>query len=1190
MTQGTGTPAGQHTHEGGVEPPADGTDGVSAAPADEREERGGPEAVAEQPADAPGEDDGDPTTPAADEPAEQVPADAAPAERAPESAAPVERAPESAAPVEATPAGTTEDDQPPAGVTHGERSSAGVTPAPTVPDPAPVAVPPASAEQPRPSAVAPTRPAGRVLGAPRSPAPPPVDPGSSWPTWEDVAITTTPADATRAGTAPEADASGGPAPEAPQTPPAATASAATPPAPTTPAATPPAPTASAAAPSAAAPSAATPPAATPPTVPPAAAGAAAPSAVTPPAAATPPAAVPPTAGAAPAAAPPAPVRGAPAAPVALTSGGLSALAQAALTSSFSGRPATADGDGSTPDRPSEPPVTAAPSAGDEAPAAPAGGSVPGAADGPAAAAAPAAPAAPASGTAAGATAAPAAPTRPAGAGTAAVPPAAAAATTDAPRGAGAPQAGAATPSVAAPPVTREPVAPAAVPAPAAPPAAVPPSPPSSAAAGPEGPVQPADEDDSTRAIPVLAAAAAAAATSGTAGTATAPEAEPTARQDAGTDPGSTTGQPAGPAVPPADDGDDDSTRAVPTVLPAAAAAVPAQPTEAGDETAAGPSAAAVAAPAPPPAPAPGSAEVAAPEDPSPLDVFEPDDGRRRWPRVLAVVGGAVLILGGVYAGASYALGDTVPRGATVAGVEIGGMASTEAVTALTDGLADRTGEAVPVVAEDAQAELDPVAAGLTFDPEATVDSLTGVDLAQPVRLWEHLVGVGDVTPVTQVDDDALDAALDGLSETVRLAPVDGTVVFADGAAHMTDAADGWELDLDAAATTVRDEWLSGERPLALPTVVTEPDVTQAETERVLDEIAERLAAAPVTVQVGDRQATLDVATITANTAFVPEEGELVAQLDGEALGAKVLEQLPDLLTPASDAHFEFQDGAPVIVPGAAGTSIDPAQLADSVLAAATADDRAARIELVETDPAQTTEALEALGVKEVVSEFSTPLTSEPRRTQNIANGAAKISGTLIKPGETFSLTEALGPVDGAHGYVQAGAIINGEHRDAWGGGLSQISTTTFNAAYFAGFEDVEHQPHSEWFQRYPEGREATIFTGVIDMRWKNNTPYGALVQAWVADGRVHVQIWGTKHFTVETEKSGRSGVVQPSTVYSQSATCEPQSAGNPGFTVTNTRRVYLEGELVDTTSTTWRYKPQNRVVCGSAPAAGAPEG
>jgi vancomycin resistance protein YoaR len=321
--------------------------------------------------------------------------------------------------------------------------------------------------------------------------------------------------------------------------------------------------------------------------------------------------------------------------------------------------------------------------------------------------------------------------------------------------------------------------------------------------------------------------------------------------------------------------------------------------------------------------------------------------------------------------------------------------------------------------------------------------------------------------------------------------------------------------------------------------------------------------------------------------MVPVDGNLVLTMDGEKLADDILEQQPKLLTKASDAKFEFKDGEPVLVKGKPGTSIDEEALATAVATAATASARNADVKLVEKDPKNSTAELKKLGIKEIVSEFSTPLTSEPRRTENIRTGLEHITGTLIRPGETFSLTEALGPVDAEHGFIDAGAIVAGEHVQAIGGGLSQVSTTTYNAAFFAGMADVEHTPHSEWFARYPEGREATIFTGVIDMKWKNNTPYGALVQGWVADGRTYVRIWGTKHWTVETTTSPRSGVVAPTTVYSQSPTCEPALAGNPGFSVTVTRKTYLGDDLKKTESNSWRYKPQNKVVCGEPPDADA---
>jgi vancomycin resistance protein YoaR len=573
---------------------------------------------------------------------------------------------------------------------------------------------------------------------------------------------------------------------------------------------------------------------------------------------------------------------------------------------------------------------------------------------------------------------------------------------------------------------------------------------------------------------------------------------------------------------------------------------------------------------------------------SPLDEFEPDQPKRRWLRVTLVVAGVVVVLGGAYVGAAYALADRVPRGTTVAGVDVGGMTAARAQETLTEQLGELATDAVPVSAEQITGSVDPATAGLRLDVEATVDRLTGADL-RPQRLWQHVAGGGAEAPVTVVDDAQLDAALEDLSATLSLAPVDGSIVFADGEPHAVEAVDGWALDADAARATLVDTWLTAARPLELATEVVEPDITQAETETALQDVASRVSAGPVAVQVADQRVELPVDVLTAVSSFVPQDSELALQMDGAALVEQVIARSTDLLTVSSDARFEFQDDAPVIVPGTPGTTLDPATLAAAVAAATQEDERVAPVELVQSDPAQTTAALEALGVTQVVSEFSTPLTSEQRRTQNITAGANAINGTLVRPDETFSLTEAIGPIDAAHGFTQAGAIVNGEHTDAWGGGLSQLSTTTYNAAYEAGMEDIEHKPHSEWFTRYPAGREATLFTGTLDMQWKNNTPYGALVQAWVADGKTWVRIWSTPYWEVISESGPKTNVVQPTTVYSQTATCSPQSPGNPGFRITVTRTLKLNGAVVATEPQSWTYRAQNRVVCGADPAA-APAG
>jgi vancomycin resistance protein YoaR len=716
-------------------------------------------------------------------------------------------------------------------------------------------------------------------------------------------------------------------------------------------------------------------------------------------------------------------------------------------------------------------------------------------------------------------------------------------------------------------------------------------------AAPDAPA-PDPSDDDTVAPTVAAAAAGAAATSWT------PDAPASATPPSATAPVRTSTR-AGSATPaPPQTGPAAPTAAAPTAAaPAAAAATAAVPSaavpSAAVPTATVPTAAAPAAAAAATAETSGAAPQAVtplrvtggpvtptPRKESPLDVFEPDAVKRTWPKRLAIVGGILVLLLGGYVAASFALADTVPRGATVAGVEIGGLSSADAVARLEDELHAATTEPIEVVANDVTSSIDPQDAGLELDAQATVEELTGASVVEPGRLWDHLIGVGESEPVTVVDHEALHQSVDGLEDALSKAPVDGSIVFVDGTAQATDAVEGWKLDVEGAEEVIEADWLTGARPLDLPTEVVEPEITQAETDAALA-LASRAVSGPVSVTIDDKLSVLTPQDVATAASMVPVDGNLVLTMDGEKLADDILEQQPKLLTKASDAKFEFKDGEPVLVKGKPGTSIDEEALATAVATAATASARNADVKLVEKDPKNSTAELKKLGIKEIVSEFSTPLTSEPRRTENIRTGLEHITGTLIRPGETFSLTEALGPVDAEHGFIDAGAIVAGEHVQAIGGGLSQVSTTTYNAAFFAGMADVEHTPHSEWFARYPEGREATIFTGVIDMKWKNNTPYGALVQGWVADGRTYVRIWGTKHWTVDTTTSPRSGVVAPTTVYSQSPTCEPALAGNPGFSVTVTRKTYLGDDLKKTESNSWRYKPQNKVVCGEPPDADA---
>lgn len=571
---------------------------------------------------------------------------------------------------------------------------------------------------------------------------------------------------------------------------------------------------------------------------------------------------------------------------------------------------------------------------------------------------------------------------------------------------------------------------------------------------------------------------------------------------------------------------------------------------------------------------------------SPLDELE-GEPERRVParRALVWTGVGVVVLAGAYVAGQWAVADKVPRGTTVAGVAVGGLSTQQAVTTLEEGLADRLTADVEVSAGEATGTLDPVAAGLGIDAAATVDDLAGFDLS-PAHLWRTLFGGTDVDPVVTVDDAALDTELESVAQALAVDPVDGTVVFADGQVTATPAKDGQQVDVAAARERVLGSWLRTSEPIDLPVSATAPAVTQAATDAAL-EVGRAFVSAPVRVEVAEQTAEIPVSALTAAASFTPEGEGLALHLDEDAIAKAVLDRTKDLETSAADASFVFEKGKPVIKGGEKGLALDRPALAAAVASVATQPgDRKAVVELVEVDAEQSKDALEALGVKEVVAEFTTPLgASNAARIHNLTLGAKRVTGQLILPDETWSLTEALSPITAEGGYASAGIVSNGQLTEGVGGGLSQMATTTYNAGFLAGLEIVEHRPHSYYFSRYPEGREATIFLGSIDMRLKNDTPYGVLLQSFVKDGSVTVRAWSTKHFRVETSTSPRRDVVSPRTVTSTASSCIAQAQGSPGFAVTVTRKVYLGDEQVKDESNVWRYAAQNGVVCRKEPAA-----
>jgi len=151
-----------------------------------------------------------------------------------------------------------------------------------------------------------------------------------------------------------------------------------------------------------------------------------------------------------------------------------------------------------------------------------------------------------------------------------------------------------------------------------------------------------------------------------------------------------------------------------------------------------------------------------------------------------------------------------------------------------------------------------------------------------------------------------------------------------------------------------------------------------------------------------------------------------------------------------------------------------------------------------------------LGVKEVVGEFTTQHPCCAARVTNIHKMSDLTKGIIIAPGETFSANDTVGRRTKEKGFVSAPVIEQGKFEEDFGGGVSQWATTTFNAAFFAGLDIPEHKAHSIYISRYPFGREATLAYPSVDLKIKNNTPYGVVIYPTYTNTSITVQLWSTR--------------------------------------------------------------------------------
>ena len=555
---------------------------------------------------------------------------------------------------------------------------------------------------------------------------------------------------------------------------------------------------------------------------------------------------------------------------------------------------------------------------------------------------------------------------------------------------------------------------------------------------------------------------------------------------------------------------------------------------------------------------------------------------REWGRILARSMIAIVVLAGAYLAVAWWTGRAVPAALVVEGVSVGGMTTEQATERLQAEFAAKVKAPIRVdlAGTNSSFSLEPATAGLTLDLPGTLAGLSGFTV-DPSVIWNRLSGRPERPLLVHVDQNRLSEALTAQAAKVQSAPVDGTVSFVGGKVVTTPAHNGLALHVDDAARKITQAWPRVQSVTADATV-TEPKVTQAKLDAAVRTFATPAMSGPVTIVIGDKTAAVTPEQYAGALSMVPDAtGALAPVVDAEALRGVVVSATSGFVVPAQNASIVLEGGAPVVRPSVAGVAVDTTPAADLLVKAMTAPDRRMALSLVPAAPALTTEAAQALGVKELVATFDSTFPNNPDRTVNLTTAANTINGTLIKPGEVFSLNGILGERTAAKGYREAGMILNGRLVKATGGGVSQISTVIYNLAWFSGVALTEHQAHSFYISRYPAGREATVNWPTIDNKWTNTTPYGMLVQMWVSGSQVHGRMWSTKVYDVEAIEGPRTNPRPGKVIRDSSAGCVPQSSIVAGFDITVKRVIRKAGAVVKTESYTTTYDAEDQIICTS---------
>ncbi len=538
-------------------------------------------------------------------------------------------------------------------------------------------------------------------------------------------------------------------------------------------------------------------------------------------------------------------------------------------------------------------------------------------------------------------------------------------------------------------------------------------------------------------------------------------------------------------------------------------------------------------------------------------------------------------------------------GTSVHGIDVGGMTRPEAEAILREAMAPLETRAITYTFEDVRWDASLADLGMSIDVAGMLDEAyahgRGVN---PVNRYATLVSQGrsvDVRLKLVTNDVVLDRYLQTINNQISVEAVNAQLARRGTDVEIVAEKPGRQVDVESARTATRDAVSTGRAlDVAVPVADVQPNLYASELEGARDE-ATLLIADPIVFTYRDVSYDFDSNELAGALVISPDGA---ASLDLTRLADRMQQIADDASIPPVNAKLGWDAGLVVLEDDVDGLGVDMEEFGNRILATSRSEtDRTVDLPTETVRAAARTDNVDDLGITDHIAYGSSLYTgSNETRAANVVAAANNVSYKMVGPGETFSFNQQMGPISVENGFVE-GKIIQGDWTASdLGGGVCQVSTTVFRAAFYAGFRFSEWNHHGWRLPFYetddsPPGLDAaiyqpnTIYESEKDLKFINALDSWLLLMMVLDGESITAHLYGRPNgWVVEVGDARISDPIKPGApVYRENPELKAGQrqrvkAAQDGYDVSIERKVTdADGNIVSDGDFTSNYRSQPEI-------------